>query len=81
MPVLGIGVDILHLPRLISLLSRKGSDAFSKKILSSQELRSFQGLREFQHGGGDIERIARFLGVRWVFSSYVHCQTIHVARF
>ncbi|OAX43908.1 4'-phosphopantetheinyl transferase [Rhizopogon vinicolor AM-OR11-026] len=64
MLILGIGVDILHLPRLISLLSRKGSDAFAARILSTQELRSFQRLRE-QHGEDNTERIARFLGVRW----------------
>ncbi|KAG1755767.1 4'-phosphopantetheinyl transferase superfamily [Suillus lakei] len=64
MPILGIGVDILHLPRLISLLSRRGSEAFATRILSSQELRSFQSLTE-QHGEDKTERIVRFLGVRW----------------
>ncbi|KAG1753968.1 4'-phosphopantetheinyl transferase [Suillus paluster] len=63
MPILGIGVDILHLPRLIGLLNRRGSEAFATKILSSQEFRSFQLLTE-QHGD-KTERIARFLGVRW----------------
>ncbi|KAG2056496.1 4'-phosphopantetheinyl transferase [Suillus hirtellus] len=64
MPILGIGVDILHLPRLISLLSRRGSEAFATRILSSQELRTFQLLAE-QHGEDDTKRIAQFLGVRW----------------
>jgi holo-[acyl-carrier protein] synthase len=63
MPILGIGVDVLHLPRLIGLLSRRGSDAFATRILSSQELRSFQRLRE-QHGDDSTEWMAQFLGVR-----------------
>ncbi|KAG2118816.1 4'-phosphopantetheinyl transferase superfamily [Suillus discolor] len=64
MPILGIGVDILHLPRLISLLSRRGSEAFATRILSSQELRTFQLLVE-QHGKDETKGIAQFLGVRW----------------
>lgn len=64
MPILGIGIDILHLPRLISLLGRRRSEAFATRILSSQELRTFQLLAE-QHGEDDIKRIAQFLGVRW----------------
>jgi holo-[acyl-carrier protein] synthase len=64
MPILGIGVDILHLPRLINLLSRRGSKAFATKILNSQELRTFQLLAE-QHGEDDIGRVTQFLGVRW----------------
>lgn len=64
MPILGIGVDILYLPRLISLLSRRGSEAFATKILSSQELRTFQLLAE-QHGEDKSGRITQFLGVRW----------------
>lgn len=63
MPILGIGIDILHLPRLISLLSRRGSEAFATRILSSQELRTFEWLAE-QHGEDDTKRIAQFLGVR-----------------
>lgn len=64
MPILGIGVDILHLPRLISLLSRRGFEAFATRILSSRELRTFQLLAE-QHGEDETKRIAQFLGVRW----------------
>lgn len=64
MPIIGIGVDILHLPRLISLLSRRGSKAFATRILSSQEIRTFRVLAE-QYGEDETERIAQFLGVRW----------------
>jgi len=63
MPILGIGVDILHFPRLIELLSRRGPEAFAARILSSQELQPFQRLRE-QHGEDNNKGIARFLGVR-----------------
>ncbi|KAG2146766.1 4'-phosphopantetheinyl transferase superfamily [Suillus clintonianus] len=64
MPILGIGVDILHLPRLISLLNRRRSEAFATRILSSQELRTFQ-LLAGQHGEDKTEKTVRFLGVRW----------------
>ncbi|KAG1874503.1 4'-phosphopantetheinyl transferase superfamily [Suillus subalutaceus] len=64
MPILGIGVDILYLPRLINLLNRRGSEAFATKILSSQELRTFQLLAE-QHGEDKTAKITQFLGVRW----------------
>ncbi|KAG0709562.1 4'-phosphopantetheinyl transferase [Suillus ampliporus] len=63
MTILGIGVDILHLPRLIGLLNRRGSEAFATRILSSQELRSLELLTEQHEGKSDST--ARFLGVRW----------------
>ncbi|KAG2077484.1 4'-phosphopantetheinyl transferase [Suillus decipiens] len=64
MPILGIGVDILYLPRLISLLSRRGSEAFATRILSCQELQTFRLLAE-RHGEVKTGKITQFLGVRW----------------
>ncbi|KAG2369869.1 4'-phosphopantetheinyl transferase [Suillus spraguei] len=71
MPILGIGVDILHLPRLISLLSRRGTKAFATRILSSQELQTFQLLAE-RHGEVKTGRTAQFLGVRWAVKEAVY---------
>jgi len=56
MPVLGIGVDIVHLPRITSLISRRGPKRFAKRILSLNEL------KDFQPDGPDC---ARFLAVRF----------------
>jgi holo-[acyl-carrier protein] synthase len=39
--ILGIGVDIVHLPRIASLISRRGSNKLAKRILSSHELVEF----------------------------------------
>lgn len=40
--ILGIGVDIVHLPRIASLISRRGSTCLAKRILSPIELHEFQ---------------------------------------
>ncbi|KAF3913114.1 hypothetical protein AA313_de0201715 [Arthrobotrys entomopaga] len=41
---MNIGVDILHLPRIVSLLSRRSISRFSRKILTPIELAEFQAL-------------------------------------
>lgn len=46
--ILGIGVDILHLPRLSSLVIRRGREKLAKRILSKKELIEFNNLT-FQH--------------------------------
>ncbi|KAF8609193.1 4'-phosphopantetheinyl transferase [Ceratobasidium sp. AG-I] len=54
MPILSIGVDICHLPRIARLASR---ERFAQRILSPTEARLFAGLQD-----GARER---FLAVRW----------------
>ncbi|OAD77138.1 hypothetical protein PHYBLDRAFT_108948 [Phycomyces blakesleeanus NRRL 1555(-)] len=39
--ILGIGVDLLHLPRLASLVARRGSGGLAKRILSKNEHEMF----------------------------------------
>lgn len=58
MGILGIGVDVVHLPRIVALLNRRGAGAFSRRILSPEELAGWQNLptASGQH--------AQFLGVR-----------------
>jgi len=60
--ILGIGVDILHLPRLKGLLSRR-PDQFLTRILTEVERNEFKVLQE-QAGGGDQEGPLRYLGAR-----------------
>jgi len=57
MAILGIGVDILHLPRLTRHLS---DNRLAKRILSPAELCEYLALPKENHG-----RRIRFLGVRW----------------
>lgn len=38
MSILGIGVDVVHLPRIASLISRRGPERFAHRILSHTEL-------------------------------------------
>ncbi|KAJ6256049.1 hypothetical protein Dda_9141 [Drechslerella dactyloides] len=40
----GIGVDVLHLPRLVSLLSRRPAPKLARRILTPLELAEFQQL-------------------------------------
>lgn len=40
--ILGIGVDIVHLPRIASLITRRGSQGLAKRILSSREQKEFE---------------------------------------
>ena len=56
MTIRGIGVDILHLPRISTLISRRGKEAFAKRILSPEEWQEFRGK-------GDNEAV-RYLAVR-----------------
>lgn len=40
--ILGIGVDIVHLPRIASLITRRGSKVLARRILSSREHKEFE---------------------------------------
>jgi hypothetical protein len=63
MTVLGIGVDLVHLPRFAAFVSRRTPARVAKRILSAREH------ADFAHVCGhspdpQSERIARFLAVR-----------------
>ncbi|KAK0206474.1 4'-phosphopantetheinyl transferase [Desarmillaria ectypa] len=55
--ILGIGVDVVHLPRIVALIARRGPERFAQRILSNEELQSWKTIQEGDH--------ARFLAVRW----------------
>jgi holo-[acyl-carrier protein] synthase len=40
--ILGIGVDIVHLPRITALIARRGKERLARRILSPTELIEFQ---------------------------------------
>ncbi|KAG1453609.1 hypothetical protein G6F55_008049 [Rhizopus delemar] len=64
--ILGIGVDILHLPRLSSLVIRRGREKLAKRILSKKELIEFNNLT-FQH-----EQSMMYLATRWCIKEAVY---------
>ena len=70
MPILGIGVDLVHVPRIVSLISRRTPEKFAAKILSPQEYQQWQNI-----DATSPQRI-RFLAVRYEpctsFKSYAN---------
>lgn len=57
--ILGIGVDIVHLPRIAALVKRRSCEKLVRRILSLQELQDWTRLR-----GSDDQQEIRFLAVR-----------------
>ena len=68
MAILGIGVDVLHLPRLTRHLA---DNRLAKRILSPTELREYLALPKLDHG-----RRIRFLGVRCALLSSVDSRPV-----
>lgn len=64
MTILGIGVDVLRLPRLTRHLC---DNRLARRILSPAELRDYLALPK-----EDRERRTRFLGVRWAVKEAVY---------
>ncbi|KAL4241312.1 4'-phosphopantetheinyl transferase domain superfamily protein [Abortiporus biennis] len=60
MGILGIGVDIVHLPRILSLVQRRSAEKLAKRILSTQELADWKKI-----SGKPESQQAQFLAVRW----------------
>ncbi|KAF9452491.1 4'-phosphopantetheinyl transferase [Macrolepiota fuliginosa MF-IS2] len=58
--ILGIGVDIVHLPRIAAIVNRKSGLKFARRVLGSEELAQWECIPEF-----DIQKQVRFLAVRW----------------
>ncbi|KAI6151983.1 4'-phosphopantetheinyl transferase [Pisolithus tinctorius] len=80
MPVHGIGIDILHVPRLVALIKRRGLSKLPSRILSPVELDAFRALTSQPGNGGGtstanergLDSIVRFLGVRWAVKEAVY---------
>ncbi|KAI0370219.1 4'-phosphopantetheinyl transferase [Pilatotrama ljubarskyi] len=58
--IVGVGVDIIHVPRLVALLRRRPPNQFARRILSETELARWNSIRTEE----DAER-TRYLAVRW----------------
>ena len=57
--ILGIGVDILHLPRITALISRRGQDTLARRILSQKEYVQFRQLQDLDQQKCDSYLSAR----------------------
>jgi holo-[acyl-carrier protein] synthase len=60
MTILGIGVDVVHLPRILALLNRRCPDRFASRILSRTEYSQWQALQN-----SDAQDRVQFLAVRY----------------
>ncbi|KAH9942550.1 4'-phosphopantetheinyl transferase [Amylocystis lapponica] len=60
MSILGIGVDVLHLPRLASFIHRRTAQKLASRILSDAEWATWENI-----SSTDLPRRHRFLAVRW----------------
>ncbi len=58
--ILGLGVDLVFVPRIAALIQRRGSQKLASRILSPQEIT----LLPSEH---DEPARVRFLAVRYVF--------------
>ncbi|KAG2013730.1 hypothetical protein CC2G_010608 [Coprinopsis cinerea AmutBmut pab1-1] len=61
MTILGIGVDIIHTPRISALLKKRYAGRFVKKILSPAEYSGWVNLST----SGTSGDLVRYLAVRW----------------
>lgn len=69
----GIGVDIVHLPRIQSLLTKTYGSLLARRILHRHEL--------IQYKTVSAENRARWLGVRWAVKEacFKAVQPLHIA--
>ncbi|KAK6524979.1 hypothetical protein TWF281_011869 [Arthrobotrys megalospora] len=77
----GIGVDILHLPRLLSLLSRRPISNFTRRILTPSELAEFQGLSSTDLSNPTSilsNPQTRFLATRWAAKEAAYKASIYL---
>lgn len=63
MTILGIGVDIVHIPRIASVLRKRHAERFVKKVLSQSEYAGWLNLTG--SGAPESDRV-RYMAVRWV---------------
>ncbi|SAM01515.1 hypothetical protein [Absidia glauca] len=74
--ILGIGVDILHVPRIVKLTSRSGLKPFARRILSIKEheefYQRFPKRTEPDNSGTLQDRELLYLGSRWCIKEAVY---------
>ncbi|KAI8972057.1 4'-phosphopantetheinyl transferase superfamily [Mycotypha africana] len=74
--ILGIGVDIVHIPRIAALITRRGKDRLAKRILSPVEWNEFES--QFLTSSSLLtdqlrqQKELTFLGSRWCIKEAVY---------
>jgi len=63
MTIHGIGVDLLHVPRMATLVRRRGTNRVASRILSPLERDAFR--QSLDGRGSNAATVVQFLGVRW----------------
>lgn len=66
MAILGIGVDVLHLPRVLALIRRRTESRFASRILSAKEFSEWDAMPL-----DNVQSRLRFLAVRWEIDIHV----------
>ncbi|KAF1797223.1 4'-phosphopantetheinyl transferase [Mucor lusitanicus] len=64
--IIGVGVDIVHLPRIAALIARRGSDGLARRILSPTEYTEFTA--KYKDDPSEL----RYLGSRWCMKEAVY---------
>lgn len=72
MGTLGIGVDVVHIPRILALIRRRGPELLARRILSQQEIDEW---RVFPPS--DVAVQAKFLAVRYAVSASLRSLSTH----
>lgn len=63
--IVGVGLDILYLPRLIHLVKRRGYDGLARRILTQEERTAFYATIDATKVEADAgAAAARYLAVR-----------------
>ncbi|KAI9001255.1 4'-phosphopantetheinyl transferase [Trametes punicea] len=75
MVILGIGADILHAPRILRLIERRGPINLASRILSEEELCAWQAIPPAHEA-----RRVRFLAVRWAVKEAAYKAVYPLAR-
>ncbi|KAF9462580.1 4'-phosphopantetheinyl transferase [Collybia nuda] len=75
MTILGIGVDVVHIPRFAALLNRRGSRQLATRILSLEEYAQWQSSSH-----SDPSHHARFFAVRWALKEAAYKAVYPVVR-
>ncbi|KAL7282161.1 hypothetical protein ACG7TL_003630 [Trametes sanguinea] len=75
MGILGIGVDILHMPRIARLMERRSPAKFAQRILSGKELSFWHAIPLAEEA-----RRTRYLAVRWAIKEAAYKAVYPMAR-
>lgn len=74
--IIGVGLDILYLPRLIALVKRRGVNGLARRILTQDEVDAFEATADVDGAQGAM---VRYLAVRWTAKEAAY-KALHAHR-